>query len=574
MDQQKTQDPAQLLIWLDEQHREDRRQLADLSKLAEAQYRELEDLTKRFEDLERRLAGTQTQLVKFAEIEAALQELKNEIMGVLEESQAGLQKTDTRLESQLEAQEPKLANLAKALQAVQSALSTLESQVETMPARIDSQMEQMAGLARDIEEFEKRFNQTQARLAQLNERLSNQVDSTAALARQVENLGGRLSNTRAKLVKFSQIEAAIQETRDELVFMVKDLEEERKKEARESAQLRESELKGIQVALDSIQKRLEPIPQLDERVKALAAEDKRLRDLISQHEQRIPPLQKSIENHRERISYLEEDRPRTSRRIDELESKIPLLDEAIEENAARFPFLYEWAQRSAEQIDELKRFEDQMERWRAAFVEEIRRGEQLRDRRLGDWEKVLDEHAEIIDQWQDTLRRYEIAHQDNRRFIGDLQMLAQRLERDQAEVAEQQRLADERLQRELEAWQDENEKRWRLFLKERDYDWAQQDKRDTEQDRRVKPLEVWRDEHSSRFAEQLDRLDENDRRILARLVDLVRYLDKALEHQIKQRKAQRDLLSEEKPLSDLLATRSPAERRPRGAQRATRSEGQ
>lgn len=570
MDQQKTQDPAHLLTWLYEQQREDRRQLADFHELAEAQGRALEALTKQFEALERRLTSTQAQLVKFGEIEAALQQLRNEMLGALEASEIRLRAADAQLGSRLEAQTPQLTNLIRMLEVVQSTLRALENQVETLPARMDGQVEQTAGLARSIEGLEKRFNQTQARLVQLGEELSNQADSIATLARQLEHLGGRLSNTQAQLVKFPQIEAALQEAKNELVFMIKDAEEGWEKKARESAQLRESELKEIRAALDTLEMRL-PIPHLDERIKALVAEDKRLRDLISQHEQRIPPLRESIKEHRERISYLEEDRPRTSRRIDELEVKIQPLKEAIEENTGHIQFLREWAQRSAEKIDELKRFEDQLEQWRATFIEEIRQGEHRRDRRLSDWEKTLAEHAAIIEQWRETLRRYEIAHQDNRRVMGDLQALAQRLERDQAEVAERQRLVDERLQREIGAWEDEQEKRWHLFLKQRDYDWEQQAKRDTERDRRLGSLEVWRAELSERFAGELDRLDENDRRVLARLVSLIRYLDKAIERQIAHDSQQRAMLADEMPPSDVLVTRSSTERRPRTAAQRPRS---
>jgi chromosome segregation ATPase len=550
MDQPTTQDPTQLLAWLDEQHREDRRQLAELRKLAEAQSMELEHLTKRFEELERGLAGTQAQLTKFSEIEEVIRALKSEIRGVVEDSETRLQRADGQLESRLEAQTPRLAALATSLEEVRSLLGTLENKVEAIPAHIDHQREQAAGLARDIEEIETRFNQMQARLTPLGEQLSQHADSMLALARQLESLEGRLTSTRAGLITFSQVETAIQQSRDDVILMFRQLEEVWKRETRESKQLRESELKALRVALDNLEKQLEPIPKLEDRLKGLPAEDRRLRDLITEQALEIPPLHKSIEELRERTSYLEEDRPRTSRRFDELEQQLPPLYEGIQENAGKVQFLEEWVQRSAQNIDAFQRFEDQMERWRAAFIEEIRQSEQHRNRRLTDWERILAEHAGLFDQWREILRRYEIAHQDNLRAVSSLQGLPERLERDRAELAEKQRLADERVQRELNAWQEENEKRWRLFLQKYDYDWEQHLKRDAEQDRRFEPLETWRDEHVNRVSEEFDRLDENDRRVLARLADIARYVDKALEYQISQQKKQLDLLHEEMRPSD------------------------
>lgn len=575
MEQQKTQDTTQLLTWLDEQQREDRQQLAELRKLTEVQSQEMEALIRRLEDLEHRLAGTQAQLLRFSEIEGALQTLKSELIGVVEESEGRLAAQDTQLESRLETQAPQLTNLAKLMESVQGTLSTLENRIEAIPAEIEDQTTQIVGLARDIEELETRFNQTQARLVELKNQLASQSNATAMVARQLEHLGSRLSNTQAQLTKFPQIEAALQELREELVLMIRNVEEERAKEARESAKLRAAELKEIRVVLDSLERRLEPIPHLEERVKALAAEDKRLRELIVEHAQEIPPLRESIAEHRERISYLEEERPRISRRIDGLETQLPPLHEGIEENAGKIKFLEEWAQRSAETIDAFKRLEDRMAQWQAAFVEEIRQGERHRDRRLTDWEKVLEEHAELVREWQEILRRFEVEHQDNLRAVQALQTLPERLEQDRAELAEKQRLADERIQRELEAWQEENEKRWHLFLKQRGYDWEQQAKRDAEQDRRIEPLEAWRIAHAALLEEELERLDENDRRILTRMAEVARYLEKALAQQIKHYKAQGNLLSEElRPADfDLLITRSRAERRARTGWSAAQAEG-
>ncbi|HID85966.1 MAG TPA: hypothetical protein EYP55_01135, partial [Anaerolineae bacterium] len=95
---------TQLLTWLDEEHRRDRTQLAELQQRAEAQTAEILDLTKRLEDLEGRLASTQAQLVKFPQIEKALQQLRDEMVALLEEGEAKRRQAEERLRQQAEDQ--------------------------------------------------------------------------------------------------------------------------------------------------------------------------------------------------------------------------------------------------------------------------------------------------------------------------------------------------------------------------------------------------------------------------------------------------------------------------------------
>jgi DNA repair exonuclease SbcCD ATPase subunit len=282
----------------------------------------------------------------------------------------------------------------------------------------------------------------------------------------------------------------------------------------------------------------------------------------------IPPVRTAVEELRERISYVEDDRPQLFRRIEELEVQMPPIYETHEETARQIQFLQEWAQRSAEKIDELRRFEDQLEKWRTKFIEEIRQGEQQRDRRLVDWEKELKEYAEHIVGWREILRRYEIEHQDHRRAVSKIDVIAQQLEQAQAEVAEQQRLADERLQRELAAWQVENDKRWRLFLKQRDYDWEEQVKVDVKQSERLDEVEATVAAHLAEIPAEFDRLDENDRRILSRVLSLLDYLDVTLQEHVAERKAQRERLEAEfTSVDDVLQSRKAPDKftRPSGA---------
>ena len=545
MEQEKPIDPTALVQWLERQHHEDRQRFTNLTGIINAQQQELEGLTERFEVLDQRLTEIQENTTQYSDLEEGLKTLKAEIMGVVEIQKSQAQQADAHLMSRLDDQHPQLLNLARSLASFHDTVAALERQIELVPSQFEEQVSQMAGLTREIEDLERRFGTSQVKVAEINEQWENQAKLTESMAHQLQDMAEGLSATQSQLVKLSQIETMIQRARDEIEQSVREVDKTWQTRSREATALHDTEIRGLRTTLDSLERELEPIPQHAERLETLSFEDRRLRDMISEEAQKIPPLYEALDAEKERISYLEADRPRLAHRFDMLEPQIPPLSKAIAQNKDKTRFLEEWIQRNSEQIDEFKRLDLEMERWQSTLMEEIRQGEINRDRRLSEWETSLAEHAQIIEQWRETINRFEIAHHDNIRAVEAYQGLPEKLERDRVEIEEKQRLFDERIQREFEAWQEENEKRWRLFLKQYDFVWEQQVKRDVAQDERFVPIEAWREALVDRISAEFERMDENDRRILARMVDIARYVDRAVEHQIAQQKKLQTILAEE-----------------------------
>lgn len=75
---------AQMVSWLDEEHRRDRGEVAKLQQRIESLNVELVEQTRRIQDMEGRLVSTQSQLVRFSQVDEALQQLKNEVVLMLQ----------------------------------------------------------------------------------------------------------------------------------------------------------------------------------------------------------------------------------------------------------------------------------------------------------------------------------------------------------------------------------------------------------------------------------------------------------------------------------------------------------
>ena len=70
---------AQMVNWLDEQHRRDRTEITKLQQRLEAQTNETQEQARRIQELEGRLTSAQTQLGRFDQMDQALQNVKNEL---------------------------------------------------------------------------------------------------------------------------------------------------------------------------------------------------------------------------------------------------------------------------------------------------------------------------------------------------------------------------------------------------------------------------------------------------------------------------------------------------------------
>jgi len=95
---------AQLVNWLDEEHRRDRAEIARLQQRIEAQSADVIEQARRIQELEGRLAGTQAHLGKFGQIEHSIQNTKLELTSMVERIE------ESRVQGQRELERSRLAD--------------------------------------------------------------------------------------------------------------------------------------------------------------------------------------------------------------------------------------------------------------------------------------------------------------------------------------------------------------------------------------------------------------------------------------------------------------------------------
>ena len=89
---------AQMVTWLDEQHRRDREELTKLQPRVEAQTNTLQEQARRIKSLEAQLSTAKMQLGRFDQIDETIQNMRNELTIMVSAQTEEIAKTRRELE--------------------------------------------------------------------------------------------------------------------------------------------------------------------------------------------------------------------------------------------------------------------------------------------------------------------------------------------------------------------------------------------------------------------------------------------------------------------------------------------
>ncbi len=291
-------------------------------------------------------------------------------------------------------------------------------------------------------------------IATLQEATRNQEQQLAQQAAQIQELQATLAGLQGLIAQVTGFEQIVANYKNEMVFLLDQREEAWKKERAEAERLRKIEAETLADQLGSIEKRLQVLPRYDEELKARQAEDQRLHEALQRLSVTVSDLSKRSDDRVQAVTYLEEQRRADNRRIAELEQETTELRKKSEAQAAKLPLLEDKIQKHKKHIDEavqqLKDFQKS--------IEEVRVAEFRREQATKKYADQAEQVRQEMEEWRTQTQRFTEQYQLNKRALDKLEGFQARLEKRQNEVAEMQRLAEDRLKRQWEEWQAAQEK--------------------------------------------------------------------------------------------------------------------
>ncbi len=344
-------------------------------------------------------------------------------------------------------------------------------------------------LAQMVTWLDEEHRRDRAEIARLQQRIEAQSSDIIEQARRIQELEGRLASTQAQFTRFNQVEAAIQNTKTELVGLVERAYEERVSGQRELERSRMSDREMLSREISEVRRELPRIGRVEESIQIRTTEDERLGELIMSMRNQIGSLAKEIEERTRQIPFLVEQRTSDTKRIAQLQQETVELFKRTEATAGRIPLLDESIRKTANEIDKLPPMIDQLRDEQIKFMERTRVMVVDREQVLTRWQEVIDEQKGVVAQAYERVQNFAQQIDISRRAVAEMQEFKDLILREQGQVGELQRLAEERIRREMDEFREDYERRRRKGELRQEHLWGEQEKYNKEVVERFPPLQ-------------------------------------------------------------------------------------
>lgn len=298
-------------------------------------------------------------------------------------------------------------------------------------------------------------------LARMDQRLQSMAIEKQEQSRRIQDLESRLASTHAQLTRFTQIEQALQQLKGEVVVLLDKQTESRLTAEREAERARVSDRDALGRGIAELRKELSRIARVEEDLVTRQAEDQRLGEMLLAHRVSLNNLTKDLEERTRTLPYMVEQRAQDNKRIAQLQGENTELLKRTESLSARLPVLEQHLQRLDRELQRIQPIPTQLQQEQQAFIESQKLSEVERNRQMGDWEQDFASQKATIEQQVVKLREFEVRHEQAGRALKALEEFQAQIMREQKQISELQRLAEERQRKELTDWQTENEQRWK-----------------------------------------------------------------------------------------------------------------
>jgi len=319
-----------------------------------------------------------------------------------------------------------------------------------------------------------------AELIRLQQKVASQESELQDQARLIKELEGRLVSMQAQLLKQAQMQAALQQLKDEVVQMFAQSDERRQQELREAERVRAIERDNVARAINEIRRELQRLPRFDEEMGLRKAEQARIGEIVLGLQQTITSLSQEVDNKLRGVPFLEDGRQQDAKRIARLQQESLEAMKKLEQHASRLQMIEDASQRHERDAGELKEIVSQIRSGQREFIEkQLLEAEHVKHQ-VAEWVETNEAQLKRMDGFAARMQEFAEAFREDRQIVASIERFQEIIRRDQTQVAELQRLSEERQKRQLEQWLEENEKRWRKELLRWDHQWSEQAKRNSQ----------------------------------------------------------------------------------------------
>lgn len=330
--------------------------------------------------------------------------------------------------------------------------------------------------ARMIEWLDEERRRDKAMIATLEERVAQQQDTITALMKRLSSVESDQSIMRGQFASNGRESDVLDQVRREIQQMVESLDAKRLTAEREAERRAELAREGLARSVRELTEKITRLERQSTEVPAIVVERDRLAAAVAALQQRVDDVFKKLEEPDRRLAFLEEQRRQDARRISEAQSEIPELQKQIDSIKPKLSLIEDLALRTERRMQDIQNGDRERREQIQAFIDQQTLLMQQRDQQISELVAKFGEQDSIMARNIERFETWSEAYRSMKKIIDDFERIGDRLERRINEVAEMQRLSEERFRQEWNDWSSEDQKRWKQFTLSNDEVWRSHDK--------------------------------------------------------------------------------------------------
>lgn len=330
--------------------------------------------------------------------------------------------------------------------------------------------------AKMIEWLDEERRRDKSTIATLEERLAQQQELMDALNRRIHGLESDQATLRSQASSPARDNELVEQMRREMGQAIEAVEAKRLTAERESERRMELARETSMRPVRELTEKLGKLERTTTELPAINIEQDRLLTIVAALQVRVDDLHKRLEEPERRLIVLDEQRRTDARRLSEIESDLPEVRKQLEAVKPKLALLEDLSVRSERKIQDMAAGDRDRREQIQQFIDQQTLQLQQRDQQVEDVTKRAGENDENMKRYAERFEAWSEAYRDMKKIIDDFERIGDRLERRINEVAEMQRLSEDRFRQEWNDWRADDQKRWKQFTLSNDEVWRQHDR--------------------------------------------------------------------------------------------------
>lgn len=324
---------------------------------------------------------------------------------------------------------------------------------------------------RMIEWLDEERRRDRAMLAQLEERNRQQQELIEQMRRQMNGMENELASLRTQFMPANRDQELMQLLRQEFNQVIEGLEAKRLTAEREAERRHEIMRETILTPIRKLEDQQERTTESIRDVLGVRAERDRMASAIAAMQQRVEEQGKKIEEPERRLTLLEEQRRQDTRRLSDVQSQLPELQRALENIHTKVDLIEGLTKNNEKRVIELQNSESARREEIQMFLDQQNLLAQQREQQIQDLRQRVLQYDDDMRRNMERFESWSETHRQMKKVVDDFDRIGDRLERRINEVAEMQRLSEERFRSEWNDWTDEDQRKWKEFTVGNDESW-------------------------------------------------------------------------------------------------------